>query len=297
MIILYSIIFSLLALYIFSFFKSTDKRKEIQTALVNPKYISAINKIQLLHENNFIELKKIEDVWFINENSADKQKITEFLDNLSKIRKVYLLTDKIEKNNYFGFDEENVFKVRYFYSENDFEDLFFGKNDFAQTSRYFMSGKNTKVYELENDLDKYLNISEQSWSEALLISQNIFGNITSSDIQRILVNDGDNNNKNVKIITSSNNNWNTITQKILDLRHGGTYYGEFNSNNKNQRKVYSIKIELGNMNEIFMEFFSTDNEAEYIVSTNYLIFKNNKFYKTKAKISAWTYNKIKEITL
>ena len=287
LIILCVLSFCLLLTYSFSFVKKTDKRKSIKTALVNEKYKDSICKIQFSQNNEKIELFKNNDIWFINETPADGEKIKAFVQNLTQIRTVYKITDKISQNNSYGVTDGTELKVRYYYSENDFMDLIFGKQDFSNTNRYFMNGKTAAVYEIDNSLNKYLTLSKQFWMEQFIISQNVLGIIKEQDVQGLKIYyDGAVINKNPAL-----KNWNEIVHKLFELRHGG------NSDIYKQDLDLSCEIELGNKNQIIMNIYTTDDSQEYIVEVNYNNYFNNSKITTQVKISLWTYNKIKEIML
>lgn len=276
--ILYFIVILLFILFILSFTKSynnTDKRKIINTALVNQKYKQEISKFEFTKDDNTLILEKIDDIWWIvdsnNSIPADSTKIQNLLTDLIKVRKMYKISDKNSKKAAYGVTDSSTFKVKYYYTNGQHE-LFFGSQDFSQTSRYLMTDKNTIIYEIDSTLDIYLSCSELSWCEPYIISQNILGNINSEDIQ------------NSKI---------TDKQKLLNLRHGG--FPNFETTLITKRE-YQINLELGNKTNIQMEIFATNLESQYIVKCIYTN-QYNKKYTTLTKISEWTYNTIKEITL
>ena len=77
------------------------------------------------------------------------------------------------KKNNFLLENQGFFSIKYWYGSNDFSQLIFGAEDFTKTSRYLMTAKNTKVYQIDNSLEKYFYVSTQVWAEPYIISKNI----------------------------------------------------------------------------------------------------------------------------
>ncbi|BDC93527.1 DUF4340 domain-containing protein [Treponema bryantii] len=288
----------LVILYSLSFVKSCssqDKREKVKTALVNQKYKDSINSIILQDSTGSIEFTKQEDFWIItsfnNQISipASSERINNLLNELTKVRNLYKISDKISKNSSLGLTNGTEFHLRYSYSnEGSYRELLFGNQDFSLSSRYMMSGENTKIYEIDSSLDVYLTTSVQSWSDPNIISSEI---LPTNDIQKaiLFINDNSEGPKSNKI---SNLN------KLLELRHGGLLSESEYQNLNNKEASANIEIEIGNKSSISLEIFPSENESVYFVKTRY--FKpdsKSAFYNSYSKISSWTYNKIKETTL
>lgn len=287
--IIYISVAALLILYLLSFTKScknTDSREIIKTALINQKYGNQIDEIEFYTEDSLITLVKKDNYWLVKENGreitlpADSKKIQSFITDFTKIRNLYKLSDKNDKNSAFGFQDNNTFTVKYNYPEG-VHSIYFGNQDFAQTSRYLMTDKNTQVYEIDNTLDKYLSANSLSWTEPFLISQEILGKIKSEDIQS------------AKVFFENKISAIDDLEKLLDLRHGG--FPDFSIALPENQEL-NISMELGNKSTINLTFYSTNLDSQYLVQTEY-INSNNSKYSCWCKISSWTYNKIKEIIL
>ena len=276
----------LVILYCLSFTKSCssqDKREKVKTALVNQKYKESINTILLQDSTGSLELTKYDDFWIISDNinnnssftiPASSERINNFLDELIKVRNLYKISDKINKNSSLGLNNGTEFHIRYNYGNDSFRELIFGNQDFSLSSRYMMTGENTQVYEIDSTMDVYLTTSIQSWTEPYIISRQI---VPTNDIQRTNVSD---------------------TQKLLELRHGGLPSLTECEAIINQKPLTTIYLENGDKTSIKLEIFSSQNESSYIVKVSY--FKPDSrtaFYTSSSKISSWTYNKIKEMTL
>ncbi len=316
--ILYLADLLLAILFAFSFVKTckNDKREAVKTALVNPKYQPTISKIEIYQgerdnlekkqnqgDCNFISLEKNGDYWTISQKNnpyslpADCQRVEKFISELTKIRNMYKLSDKIEKNSAFGLTDQSTFHIRYYYDDNDdnkmensksnssfgknlpgenFHELSFGNQDFSLTDRYLMTDSKATVYEINSDLDSFLTTSVQNWTEPYIISQQVLGTIKESDIQNQNISD---------------------KAKLLELRHGGLPTEKSLENKKSPAiPEFSLPIQLGNKSAIQLDIFKSQSDTEFTVRAIYT--RPDKSQSTYySKISSWTYNKIKEITL
>ena len=294
---------ALTVLYALSFVKSCtskDNREKVKTALINPKYKENISRIELSDATGNLELINQNNFWIVKTAAPDgssiqnnelslpvsKERLENFLTNLITIRNLYKISDKINNNSSLGLTTGTEFHIRYYYNDT-FRELIFGNQDFSLSCRYLMTGESTQVYETDGSLDTYLTTQIQSWAEPLIISQLVSGKITAQDVQRTQV--------------FSQNHSSTITdiQKLLDLRHGGLPSADELLSAKNSSiPDTTITLELGNKNEIEVKIYQTKSENEYIVLTAYKTQKTDlPYYTSTSKISSWTYNKIKEITL
>lgn len=285
----YSAIIILAVLFFLSFTKScsnTDKREILKTALVNQKYEKSINKFEFSKGDNKITLLKKDNMWLVKENDseltipAESKKVNSLIKDLTAVREMYKLQDKFTSNSSFGLKNDETFTLTYTFQDGS-HSIFFGNQDFAQTSRYIMTDKNLQVYELDSSLDKYISTNSSLWVDPFLISQEVFGSIKSDFVQSAKVyQEG-------KILQIQDLN------KLLELRHGG--YVDFTIALPDEIAM-NINLELGNKSFINIEIYTTNLEQEYIVKSEYSDSNNSKYY-TCTKISSWTYNKIKEITL
>ncbi len=280
--ILFSSVLILTILFVLSFSKSctnTDKREVIKTALVNPKYTDEISEIIIQHEDEKLSLIKKNDIWFTQNAIADSKKVENLLQDLIKVRKLYKISYTNNKKEAF-FSDSSSFTISYSFP-GGVHSLYFGSQDFSQTSRYLQTDKNTQIYEIDTTFDKYLSINPQNWSEPFIISQIILGKITTQDIQS------------TKVYFENKVSEISDIQKLLELRHAG--FPDFEVLFP-QEKSLTLDLELGNKSQINVEIFSTNSESEYLLCSKYTSSKQEK-YTFWVKISEWTYNKIKEITL
>ena len=304
---LYIIIVILIFLYVFSFiFQRSDKRKSLKSTLINPSYVNEIEYFELFDgDKEKLIFQKNGNVWEIHKNyenniqklPAESTIIKDFFKTASGVVNMYKISDTFTENNSFMILKPGYIQFKYTYKDKIYE-IYFGAQDFSLSSRYVMSGKSTDIYEISNFMDKYLTTSVQFWCDSSLLSQNVFGKIQVSDIQ-----------KNYVIFDDKMHIFSDL-QKLLDLRHGG-FISNIQSNqdeqnpenaykNGHQNKEYESKmtifLELGNKNQITLYLFQIKDNSFVQVESVYENSVGEKFVYN-SQISLWTYNKIKEITL
>ena len=296
-------------LYVFSFiFQRSDKRKSLKSTLINPSYVNEIEYFELFDgDKEKLIFQKNGNVWEIHKNyenniqklPAESTKIKDFFKTASGVVNMYKISDTFTENNSFMILKPGYIQFKYTYKDKIYE-IYFGAQDFSLSSRFVMSGKSTDIYEIPNFMDKYLTTSVQFWCDSSLISQNVFGKIQVSDIQ-----------KNYVIFDDKMHIFSDL-QKLLDLRHGGFISdyknlqneqineNSFQSRNENSEKKFESKmeifLELGNKNQITLNLFQLKENSFVSVESVYENSVGEKFVYN-SQISLWTYNKIKEITL
>ena len=306
---LYIIIVILIFLYVFSFvFQRSDKRKSLKSTLINPSYVNEIEYFELFDgDKEKLIFQKNGNVWEIHKNyenniqklPAESTIIKDFFKTASGVVNMYKISDTFTENNSFMILKPGYIQFKYTCKDKIYE-IYFGAQDFSLSSRFVMSGKSTDIYEISNFMDKYLTTSVQFWCDSSLISQNVFGKIQVSDIQ-----------KNYVIFDDKMHIFSDL-QKLLDLRHGGFISdyknlqneqineNSFQSRNENSEKKFESKmeifLELGNKNQITLNLFQLKENSFVSVESVYENSVGEKFVYN-SQISLWTYNKIKEITL
>ena len=291
LIITASVLFIIYLLSFTNLFKSSNK-KAFNTALLNPKYKNEVTSIELSQGNEQIFLKKISDFWVVKTEEkgfsapADNKRIENFLEQLSSIINMYKISDKLSKNNALGFEKSDSFYIKCAYKDT-YSEFIFGAQDFSQNFRYFMTGKTTAVFQTANQFEPFLTASERYWTEAELISKTITKNISSSDIQRITINDF----QNTKILTPDSKDFKNYASELLELRHGGIFkLEEFADDSITEPiniSILRIKLELGNKDEIILEVYK-GQEENCRLSVYYPKIK----YEADLKISPWTLSKL-----
>ena len=95
----------------------------------------------------------------ISKNILNKKKMNEFINQLSKTRELYINASNVSQNDSFGLLDDSSFHISYELSDNQREEIIFGNKDFSQISRYLMSGKSLKVYEIDDSIEPFLYTS------------------------------------------------------------------------------------------------------------------------------------------
>ena len=299
-------------LYFLSFTKScssSDKREKVKTALVNQKYKENIKEITLQDATGSIELKNTGDFWTVAKITAAQkdqlqlklrvdlpastERINNLLDELTKVRNLYKISDKINQNSSLGLANGTEFHIRYTFTSDtteSFHELIFGNQDFSLSSRYMMIDTSTQVYEIDGSMDNYLTGSIQSWAEPYIISREVM----NLDVQSITASYTDENgHRTINRIDGKSSGAN----KLLDLRHGGLPTSDQIVDMKDTGNDLKLKIENGDKTAIKINIKPFDSEDTYLVEALYYDSEGWQIYNSYSTISSWTYNKIKEITL
>lgn len=281
--ILWSLVIFSVFILLFSliFSDKNTSRKGVKTALLNNKYKDSLNEISISDNKDCVELKKINDMWFVINNNnklpADSVKTEKFIGELLTLRNIYKISTS--KNlNQFGLNSESSCIITYKTNENETK-LYFGNHDFSQSFRFFKTEKNLNIYEIDTKLDVYLNSSVQNWTEPYLISKVINKDFSSDNVMRVFIQSDSGS----KVYSDSNSEY---VQKLSELRHTGFI------TNESKNKTATVKIELGNKESLLIEIFSTEEDSEFNCYVSYYNSDNNLYLKTGQKISSWTYNKL-----
>lgn len=276
-----------------SFLKNNTKenRKATKTALLNPKYKESLSNIILYNNSNAIELNFNNNFWTItnpsnpeNKLPADNQKVLNLIEQLTKVSNMYKISDSLNTKNDFGLQDLTAFHIIYYTNtqNNSFTDLIFGKHDFTQQYRYFMTGNSSQVYEIDTSYDSFLSSKVSSWNEGLIISKNI---IKNNDIQRILITDFIENKS--KSIKTDDKDFFEYSNRLLELRQGGFPDNDFQLN----EMLLSINIAFGNLDEVILKVYPSSKEGEYLLQEIYHL-SNSSSYEYVTKISSWTLSKL-----
>jgi len=290
--ILWIIIIFLTLSFSLSFIKSSskDKRKPVKTALLNPKYKASLNSFILYDSSNAIEFSNNGAFWTINNPTnpdnklpADNQKVQNLIEKLTQVNNMYKISDSLSTKNDFGLQDSTSFHLIYYTNSdtNAYTDLIFGNHDFTQQYRYFMTGNNSSVYEINTDLDSYLTSNLSVWNEGLIISKNL---IKNPDIQKIQISNFIENTS--KTLIAGTDAFTEYSSKLLELRQGG-----IPEENPQEDILLEIKINFGNLDEVILQIYSSIHEGEYLLKEKYNLYNSTEFlYITK--ISGWTYSKL-----
>lgn len=297
-IIIWSCAGLLLITFFLSFIKSPkkDNRKAIKSTLLNPKNISSLTSFEIESNDEFIKISKdSNDLWIVSSKNsknylyAEQTKVDSFIIYISSIINMYKISDNSLASEY-GFYDKNRISLKYYISDNTYTQLLFGVHDFSLENRYLNNTKNTTVYEISSDINKFLNYSIQNWAEPYIIPKIIIGNNTYKDIQKIKIkflNDERN------LSPEKNSNFYDYAKKVMELRHGGFINTDMTSV---QSIPETIILEFGDKSQLTLKIFKGDQENEFIILLDYINPIKNTTYQQVEKISNWTYLQLKNFT-
>lgn len=257
----------LFILYLLSFLPKNGVKKIIKTALLNPKYKEELSEIQIENANASVLLKKINGFWFVSLGEDDLvpcevNTVENFINELVKVRKLYKISDKNSGESSVFFENSSTFNVR-FLCNGTYFDFYFGSYDFSKTLRYFMSGKNTTLYQLDLSLDAFLSSNEGFWCCKTVISKDLAKIKTNADVQSVTVDN--------KRLTVKDSVFLPFVNALLDLRHGGAVL----LSAAEKERLFAclpasqIFMELGNKTCIFLTFYKMEKADGYAVFVNY----------------------------
>lgn len=226
--ILYAASFALLCTGIIgTALKSRGKNlKEVQTALLNPKYVQDINTIRLSQSARELTLFKVDGFWFvrIGQNAlrhapdavsvfpADSRQVDTLIDVFRKVRKMYIISDRGGSEAFF-MHSEAVFTLNFAHTDANKGDYFpvsgvavndkqFGEKVFSSlriavpkngtTTLHIASGskagtKRTRVYACEDDASVFLNYNPSFWADGKLIPDCLRGGKGEKDVQKLIL--------------------------------------------------------------------------------------------------------------
>ena len=192
--------------------------KEVQTALLNPKYVQDINTIRLTQNARELTLFKDGGFWFVRierqalRNAldsasvfpADSRQVDTLIDTFRKVRKMYIISDRggseaffIHNDAVFTLDfahtdvnkgeqggersDERVFSsLRIAVPKNGTKTLHIASESKADTKR-------TRVYACEDDASVFLNYNPSFWADGKLIPDCLRGGKGENDVQKLIL--------------------------------------------------------------------------------------------------------------
>lgn len=294
--------FSLLFLYVVSFIFDKTSPEKVTSALVNPKYAEEIKKFSVESTDGSLEFFLFQDVWFgVKENMVFplfQGVATELIENLTKIREMYVITKKASKEDLknFSLDENNSVKIKCETLQGEsIATVYFGSHNFSG-DKIYVRGKTSTVYEIQDEFFSWLSVSPRQWADMELIPKSLVGNIDSKDIQRISVSFYNES----KVSYPSSVGYEDFSNTILSLRAGNIFSKkEIILDNQ----IGSIELDLGTGGKIILSFYQNNQEN----SVYYVDFQGVTGVAEKEKtellnkgdyileISAWTFNRIIEL--
>jgi|GEM_PF-1394047 len=199
---------------------------EVQTALLNPKYVQDINTIRLSQNARELTLFKVDGFWFvrIGQNAlrntpyavsvfpADSRQVDTLIDAFRKVRKMYIISDRGGSEAFFMHNEA-VFTLDFAHTDANKGDYFpvsgaavndkqFGEKVFSSlriavpkngtTTLHIASAANagakrTNIYACEDDASVFLNYNPSFWADGKLIPDCLRGGKGESAVQKLIL--------------------------------------------------------------------------------------------------------------
>ena len=212
--------------------RSGKNLKEVQTALLNPKYVQDINTIRLTQNARELTLFKDGGFWFvrIGQNAlrhapdavsvfpADSRQVDTLIDVFRKVRKMYVISDRGGSEAFFMHNEA-VFTLDFAHTDANKGDYFpvsgvavndkqFGEKVFSSlriavpkngtTTLHIASAANagakrTNIYACEDDASVFLNYNPSFWADGKLIPDCLRGGKGEKDVQKLILREYRNN--------------------------------------------------------------------------------------------------------
>lgn len=200
--------------------------KEVQTALLNPKYVQDINTIRLSQNARELTLFKVDGFWFVRierqalRNApdavsvfpADSRQVDTLIDAFRKARKMYIISDRGGSEAFF-MHSEAVFTLDFAHTDANKGDYFpvsgvavndkqFGEKVFSSlriavpkngtTTLHIASAANagakrTNIYACEDDASVFLNYNPSFWADGKLIPDCLRGGKGESAVQKLIL--------------------------------------------------------------------------------------------------------------
>lgn len=277
-------------LYLTVFSKSGEKRRhQQQIQLLHQADIDNVDGIIIQGGDSGLLFTRENNMWLLADLSkpdlkipADSQRLAQLFVNLVSIHTMIKAGKKDNSNlNTYGLEQNSGTVISIFKDSSEYQRLYFGSTDFAQTHRYFTSLELNSVFLFDSSFENFLSTAVQSWSDPYIISKQLKDEVFQmGEAQSVL--------RQTKKLEN--------LDKLFELRHGGI--GQFP---ENQAPEFTFEIQMGDKSTITLEIspiYSPEESApEYAVRTTFDSTRLGKNFTYTTKISLWTYNKIKEIML
>ena len=251
---------------------SKTKPKSVESALLNPAYIEKVSAVLIQSPEEIISIKQENSQWAAEKQGiytyADTKQIKSLLKNLTKIRKMYKISDKEQGKIELSLTQDSARIITVIDNRGiAVAKLYFGSTSSLTSRINVRSEKGRNCYETEDDISPYLNTDLDFWTVpeiffAIKEPSNL--NIDSSSIKTLLAL------RHGKIMSSAVLPPNSVKIDSILLK------GQYNS---------SQKIDI-------YEYSGQDSrEYFYIQHIQDEFINNNALYE----ISQWTYERLKKL--
>ncbi len=153
-----------------------------ETVLLNPRYISLVDSINISIEKptEVLEISRHE-YGYIGQSfgltfPVNMHKVNELITNASTPVLAQVVSNSLHNHSDYEVQENSTRKREVLFSSNnnihreDYSRLFFGRTDFTGTKRFVRSSQNSTVYAVNDDYYSFLNTAPSSWIDPFLIA-------------------------------------------------------------------------------------------------------------------------------
>ena len=287
--IISSIIISILLFVKLTAFSKTKGIQGKDTAILNPKYESALSEfllktggtssaeIAIYQKDGFWQgraiVDNVEAVFPLN-----SKRMAEFIKTLDSIRKVYHITDNVSLYKDYGLDGGAFFIEARDSSRAILLELFLGKLNYNGTKIAFRTGKSTAIYETQADLSPYCHTEPESWADMLLLPQT-YAAFEEAEVLACII-DG------APVFQDNRTDFETFVHKVISAR-GSAVKPPFAANVATSDLEHILLIETPQ--KVVRLFFLKNTENDSYSVQNEI---NGKLPEYSLEISSWTFNNL-----
>lgn len=272
--------------------------KTIQTALLNKKYISNVNLIEVSEPNDepLLLSKKTDkngDYYWIgttNEMSfpIDFTIASQFINSFAKTRNLHIVSESYSAWSSLSLADNQSFKVRFLYDNGigniePYSALFFGTETADGTMVRLRTDKKATAYQMQNDIFSYLTTKKELWADMKLFPYMVQND--ESLAQSIIVS-----NDRTFIMHVGDEQFENLIHSLFSLR-GSTLYPVSILSNFEVENVLNVKVLLQNKNEISIDVYEylENGQKTYFVKP----YNSEKIIpEYLIEISSWTFERL-----
>ncbi len=284
-----SVLISILLFIRLAVFSGTKGIPGKETAILNPKYQESLSEFLLKAgsaDTAEISLFKKDGIW---QGSAavdgitvvfplNGKRMTEFINTLDSIRKVYHISDNVSLYKDYNLDGGAFFIEARDSAKSILLELFLGKLNYSGAKIAFRTGKSTAVYETESDLAPYCHTEPESWADMLLLPA-YTASVDESEVLACMV-DG------VPVFQDNRTELESFIHKVAASR-GSAVKPPFAQSVNASDFVHILLIETP-QKLLRLFFLQNADSGTYSVQSEI----NGKLSGYSLEISAWTFNNL-----
>jgi len=212
--ILIAIISGLVLLYTGSLiFNSDFAAKRSFFVWLDSKTAEQTTKIVITSQMGGLELSKNKNLWFVSHDEnvfpARQIRIQDFLNAVTARAAWEVRSSSASSHERFGLDSESASRVTFYADNAVILDMLLGNDDYLRNETFFCKYGNNEVRSGDSVIKSYVSGSAGSWYNLRLVSGNEGEQIDISSVQRITINQTNEDNPTglTQIFTRRNRSW------------------------------------------------------------------------------------------